>query len=87
MKWFKSDIIKRLEESPSGHGTRLESVRGNPSQVRVLSPPQDHIGRVVRAVHGAGLENQWAKALTGSNPVPSASVLLHDCFLSSRYNQ
>jgi hypothetical protein len=29
-------------------------------------------GRVGRAVHGAGLENQWAQALTGSNPVLSA---------------
>jgi hypothetical protein len=33
-----------LEEWPSGYGTRLESAReSNPSQVRVLSPPQRKI--------------------------------------------
>jgi ubiquinone/menaquinone biosynthesis C-methylase UbiE len=75
--------IRDEEESPSGYGTRLESVRGNPSQVRVLSPPP---WRVVRAVHGAGLENQWAQALTGSNPVPSAHFLHRASLSSSGYN-
>ncbi len=31
-------------------------------------------GRVGREVYGAGLENQWAQALTGSNPVLSATI-------------
>ena len=37
----KDDIIKALEEWPSGYGIRLESVREQSSQVRVLSPPPD----------------------------------------------
>lgn len=40
----------------------------------LLTTSEHFSWRRVRAVYGAGLENQWAQALTGSNPVASAKM-------------
>ena len=40
-------------------------------------------GRVGRAVYGASLENLWAQALKGSNPLPSAVNMLIKLYLTA----
>ena len=42
---------------------------------------------VDRVVYGAGLENQWAQALTGSNPVPTARFFQFFNLLHFRQNE
>ncbi len=62
--------IAQLVEHPLGKGKVLDSSSN-------LGSKTETFWRVGRVVYGASFENWWAKVLMGSNPIPSAKILLN----------